>query len=109
VQNKWWLGSAESEAHVADRIQELLAQVRFCPQPSLVLVGHSHYFRELLRHFRAKECRAVDATGVAIDAKDLESKKLTNAGIARCELDWDADAEKPVAEVALLFHTDLIP
>ena len=28
VQNKWWLGSKESEAHVADRIGELLAQVR---------------------------------------------------------------------------------
>ena len=39
VQNKWWLGSKESEAHVVERIAELLAQVRFCPHSSLVLVG----------------------------------------------------------------------
>jgi len=108
VQNKWWLGSKESEAHVADRIGELLAQVRFCPETSLVLVGHSHYFREMVRHFCAEGCVALDAVGTPIAASDLAAKKLSNAGLARCELDWAASEDKPICELRLLFGTELV-
>ena len=83
-------------------------QVRFAPQRSIVLVGHSHYFRELLRHFRSDQCVALDASGFPIESKDLDAKKLSNAGIARVELDFEASEVTPVREFQLLFQTELI-
>ena len=82
--------------------------MRFAPQRSIVLVGHSHYFREMLRHFRSDECVALDASGFPIEPKDLDTKKLSNAGIARVELDFEASEVTPVREFQLLFQTELI-
>ena len=39
-----------SKPMVAERIAELIAQVRFCEAESVILVGHSHFFREMLRN-----------------------------------------------------------
>ena len=109
VQNRWWLGSKEGEAHVADRIQELLAQLRFGSASSVVLVGHSHYFREMVRHFRSEACVALDASGGTIDPAHLDARKLSNAGIARCDFDWDGDEAKPLRQLRLLLGTELVP
>ena len=73
-----------------------------------MLVGHSHYFREMVRHFRSEGCVAADAAGAPIDPKDLDAKKLSNAGIARCVLDWGACEAKPLCDFRLLFETQLV-
>lgn len=105
-----------------------------------MLVGHSHYFREMVRlrpraapsdakfdviaidlswvpafalrrqvrHFCAEGCVALDAVGTPIAASDLAAKKLSNAGLARCELDWAASEDKPICELRLLFGTELV-
>ena len=103
VQNKWWLGSKESIEHVKGRIAELLCQVRFTGANSQVVVGHSHYFRELLKHFAAPHCTLRDANGEPLPTHLMESKKLSNAGVAKCVLDFEADPARPVVEVQLLF------
>ena len=82
----------------------------FSPHQSVVLVGHSHYFREMLRHFRAPGCEAFDTAGEAIRTEDLEKKKLSNAGVAKCTLTFD-DAKAvgtPLTSVELLFETKLV-
>ena len=84
-----------------------LVQVRFRPEERLVLVGHSHYFRELFRHFCAEGCELVDADGSAAKAELLHSKKLSNCGVAKCELDFTAEGA-PVVSVKLLFGTRLV-
>ena len=53
---QWWVGSAESEEAVRARIDDALCQLRFSPESSAVIVGHSHYFREMLRAFCADGC-----------------------------------------------------
>lgn len=108
VQDQWWLGSKESEQAVGQRIDELLAQVRFSPHESIVLVGHSHYFREVCRRCRAKGCDMTDAAGRAISVSDVEAKKLSNGGIARMELDWSGGEATPVTSFRLLFGTKLV-
>jgi len=106
VRNKWWLGSAESEGHVVDRIDDMLNQVHFNTSKSVVLVGHSHYFREVMRHFRAEACALSDSGGESLDPTQLKSKKLSNAGVIKCELDFSQ--AKPLVSVQLLFATSLI-
>ena len=48
------------------------------------------------------------STGFPIEPKDLDTKKLSNAGIARVELDFEASEVTPVREFQLLFQTELI-
>jgi len=108
VQNKWWLGSAESKEAVGERVEDMVEQVRHCPEETIVLVGHSHYFRELLGGFRHESCSLVGADGEAADAADLSSKKLSNAGVAKCEFDFEGSPATPVVSVALLFGTTLV-
>lgn len=108
VQNKWWLGEKEGEKHVEERIAELLYQVRFCSAASIVLVGHSHYFREAFRRFCVDGCQLTDASGGALDAATLCSKKLSNAGIVKCELDFASQPSRPITSVQLLFATRLV-
>jgi len=108
VHTRWWLGSKESSDGVRERVEELLHQVRFDPAPSQVLVGHSHYFREMFRHFAAPDCTLTDGAGHPLPADQMGSKKLSNAGVARCELDFGSHPKAPLVAVQLLFHTQLV-
>ena len=75
--------------HICNHIiAELLVQVRFGAASSQILVGHSHFFRELCRKFRAPHCVLLDAAGEALPVDQLDSKKLSNAGVAKCTLDF---------------------
>ncbi|KAL1504451.1 hypothetical protein AB1Y20_010857 [Prymnesium parvum] len=103
VQHKWWLSIEESKDLVAERINELLSQVRFSNDASMVLVGHSHFFRELLRRSIAEEC---ELRGCSQSMAELLKKKLSNCGVARLQLDFER--EKPVVAVELLFGTTLV-
>ena len=88
----------------------MLEQLRWSTRSSLVLVGHSHYFRELCKKFRAEGCTLHDASGAALPPTDLDSKKLSNAGVAKCTLTFD-DAKAvgtPLTSVELLFETKLV-
>ena len=107
VQNKWWLGSKESSKAVGERIDELLWQVRYAPEEAIVLVGHSHYFREVVRRCRSEGCALTDASGGSISVDDAEAKKLSNGGIARLEFDF-AGGVASLMSMRLLFHTQLV-
>jgi len=100
VQTQWWLGQKEEEAHVVARTDELLAQLRYCEATSIVLVGHSHYFRELFRNFMPETAQSA--------APELLKKKLSNGGMVAVDLNWADQPEKPVASVRLLFDTELV-
>lgn len=106
VQTQWWLGSKEDGSHVVERTAELLSQLRYCEAQSIVLVGHSHYFRELFRQFMPDAVAMSAAQNPYGDA--LRQKKLSNCGIAAVEMDWAAEPDRPVAKVRLLFDTALV-
>ena len=88
------------------------ADLRADPPPpktsSQVLVGHSHYFRELLKHFAAPGCTLADAAGAPLPTDEMGAKKLSNAGVAKCVLDFDRHPDAPVTSVQLLFATQLV-
>ena len=102
-----------------------------------MLVGHSHYFREALKHFRAASCTLAAADGASMDSAQLDHKKLSNAGVIkcgaqlphtpalasalvglfpratspavrRCELDFGSSPEKPIVGAQLVFGTSLV-
>ena len=106
VQMQWWLGSKEAEEQVVERTAELLAQLRYCESTSIVVVGHSHYFRELFRSFM--DASTVQQGSGMPDLQDLQQKKLMNCGVAAVDFDWALGDEKPIRGVRLLFGTELV-
>jgi broad specificity phosphatase PhoE len=111
VMNKWWLGSKESDDAVRDRIEDMLHQLQFTSAQSIVLVGHSHFFRELLRQFRTEGCSYALNDGSKGDPAELKSKKLSNAGIAKLDIDFSDFSsvhKKVVKAVELLFSSELV-
>ena len=82
--------------------------MRYRQETSLILVGHSHFFREMMRHCTTPEVTATDAEGCVLPDGDLHAKKLCNAGIAKCELDFAASPDQPFTGVRLLFNTTLV-
>ena len=80
-----------------------MQQIQYSAAASIVLVGHSHFFRELLR--------ANLSAGVAKSApelaKELASKKLSNCGVACLELDFETGGP-PIVDVQLLAGTRLV-
>lgn len=110
VHDRWWKDSAEAEAHVEERLDDLLAQLYFGDAESVALVGHSHLFRELFRlllgggadgeaaggrgagEAGAGESAVASATGLSdeLELRRLSRLKLCNAGVVRVELEWPA-------------------
>ena len=91
--------------HVKERIAELFHQVRFATPASQVLVGHSHWIRELLR----ANLHASVAAAEPAFAKQLRSRKLSNCGVARLDLDFgEGAAATPIVGVRLLAGTTLV-
>eukprot|EP00966_Prymnesium_polylepis_P154549 3568543-Prymnesium_polylepis.1 len=166
ARNKWWLGSKESGALVAERIDELFAQARrahaalslaasrvahlltrapwpllpgevqhgqldgpgrplallsrgapgMCaarpsssrPPPALPLACVRVACGARAFAVRSEGCTLAAADGTAMDATQLDSKKLSNAGVIRCELDFEASPTKPIVATQLCFATTLI-
>jgi len=107
VRSRWWSAGPEAASGVAgvqQRLSDLMAQIRYSPAETVVLVGHSHLFRELLRS-------RIDASFSGRDpslAASLKSKKLSNCGVARLELDFDAAPETPIVGCRLVAGTEMV-
>ena len=72
-----------------------------------MLVGHSHWIRELFRTNLHPSVADADPTLAA----QLHSRKLSNCGVARLELDFgaqDAASDRSVVGVRLLAGTTLV-
>ena len=88
---------------VNERQEDLLSLVQFSRENSFVLVGHSHYFRALLRRIAIGKWRDNNPEF----AKDLGTCILTNGGVIACDVDFSEAAPRIVA-ASLLFDSGLI-
>jgi len=57
---------------------------------------------------RASSCILSAADGSELNATQLDSKKLSNAGVIRCELDFSVSPDKPITAAQLCFETTLV-
>jgi broad specificity phosphatase PhoE len=97
----------ESEAALIGRIDELWAQIQYSPHSRIALVGHSHFFRFLLRRHLDAGASLLAANGSEADASTLSSQKLSNGGCVRCEVDFGGKSPT-ISSAQLLFDTILI-
>jgi len=105
VRQRWWCTSpAESELEVHQRLAEFVRQIQYASEETIVLVGHSHWIRELLREYLHESVGRRDPEF----AKRLASRKLSNCGVARLAFDFDESDETPITDVQLLCGTGLV-
>lgn len=95
AERRWWNTGVETRRAVRRRIRRLLAKIQASPHQSIVLVGHSHYFRELFRLCLNAGCISEE------QAEVLRREKLGNCDVARCELDFSLGAERVISSVTV--------
>ena len=87
---------------------ELFRQIRYCDEERIVLVGHSHLFREFFRQLLHDDFVAREPELSA----QLRSRKLENCGAACLDLCFDGedsgDAGTPIVDVRLILDTQLV-
>ena len=84
VEGKWWSDSAESQTDFALRMREFLVQLEYLPEAVLVVVGHSHFFREMFRSCLS-EAFAADHPAMV---EELQARVLPNCGMAAVDMDF---------------------
>ena len=99
---QWWtdLTAKDDKESLKLRFRDVFTTLRHDPADkgaAVILVGHSLFFRELVRaHVDAARVTAAAAArlgsteAAAAFAKDLRDKKLDNAACLRLELEWAA-------------------
>eukprot|EP00927_Polykrikos_kofoidii_P071039 TRINITY_DN67376_c0_g1_i1.p1 TRINITY_DN67376_c0_g1~~TRINITY_DN67376_c0_g1_i1.p1 ORF type:complete len:498 (+),score=83.54 TRINITY_DN67376_c0_g1_i1:65-1558(+) len=103
VEEQWWASSSESKEQVHSRVQEFMNQLVYSPHKVVIVVGHSHFFREVFRVCQSsafQSCKPVLAANVS-------RRKLCNCGVARVVLDAGKSPEAPIVDVDLVFGTTL--
>jgi len=73
----------------------------YSPHKTVVVVGHSHWIREIFKKFISPSFREKRPDF----AKEVGSKKLCNCGVAKCEVDASVSPEAPIVDVELVLGT----
>lgn len=107
VQSKWWSTVPEGKEGVSQRMAALVRQIQYSSAEVILLVGHSHFLRELMK----EQLRDNFVSKEPALAAQLKKCKLSNCGIARLDLEFDDDVaigKKVIADVRLLAGTKLV-
>lgn len=104
VESHWWCeGQSESQAHLLERLQEFMLQLLYSPHSSIIVVGHSHFFRAIFNRFLANEFKAQEPDL----AQKITAMKLKNCGVLRLELDPARGLnDGPIVDVKAVLGSD---
>jgi broad specificity phosphatase PhoE len=84
VQDNWWSESnTESSVELAWRLQEFMSQLLYTPHKTAVVVGHSHFFQQVIRAFVNDDMRKNKPDFV----QTICNGKLSSCGVIRLDLD----------------------
>ncbi|KAL1515006.1 hypothetical protein AB1Y20_004077 [Prymnesium parvum] len=99
VSEPWWSDTPESDEQMSVRIATFVNQIKYAPSDTIVVVGHSHFYRSFFHRllhpvFRRKEPELSDR---------LQTTSMANGTLLCLELDFDHEpfACVGVAEIGL--------
>jgi broad specificity phosphatase PhoE len=134
---KWWTEYYDGKEEILRRFEDVFELIRYIPQETIILVGHSLFFQAFFRNYlgdvdgsaldemvvggdddvKEGADEAPDDAEAAVVPKDkkslyamLKKKKLMNAGCAKCIVDFSDDGKKAfqISDVKLCFGTKLV-
>eukprot|EP00929_Paragymnodinium_shiwhaense_P090817 TRINITY_DN50915_c0_g1_i1.p1 TRINITY_DN50915_c0_g1~~TRINITY_DN50915_c0_g1_i1.p1 ORF type:complete len:471 (+),score=82.50 TRINITY_DN50915_c0_g1_i1:113-1525(+) len=105
VEKEWWhRGRRETAEQLEHRLDEFMFQLLYSPHETIVVVGHSHFFRAVFARYLSR-CFHEERPDMA---KELTKKKLQNCGVARLTLDPSAVDDGPIVEADLVLDTKFV-
>lgn len=102
VDARWWSTRPESRRDLINRLGEIMSQILHSPLTDLVLVTHSHFFRDLLCRYMSSSAEVRGA-----NAKDLRKRKLCNCGVAAVDIDFGRPRKELITRVSLMLGSTL--
>ena len=114
--NRWWTAAASADSHqcVLDRQHDMLRKLMFADEQTIVVVGHSLFFRKLFETFipaTAASAKATDKSKNRRDdaaLKEFGDFKMENAAVVQCAMDFTGGLESCITDAKLLFGTKLM-
>lgn len=90
MEDQWWTSVYESGDKVDSRLTAFVRQLRLSPHRRLIVVGHSHFFQALFKHYLHSEAlkRRPELCG------RLQAEVLPNCGVLAAFFDWDVCARE---------------
>lgn len=95
TEDAWW--GPEGRAAVSDRLQSFVNRLQTSDDGTIIVVGHSLFFRTVFDNFASSSSKRKDAT-----VAHLSKKKLKNAAIAKVTFNC-SDARFPIIAAELVF------
>lgn len=103
VQEEWWcISQSDSKEELEGRLNDFMSQLLYTPHRTVVVVGHSHFFRAVLQNFLSKD--------LPPDVyQNFTKNKIDNCGVLRLELDPSRDLEQhPIVSVDLVLGSKML-
>lgn len=99
----WWssVSSYDSDAEIHRRIRCLWDVLKYHPAKAAILVGHSLFFRELVRISLSEAF--CSAPGSESFASDLHAYKICNAGVLYIEVEFPVSGGATITDAKLIF------
>jgi len=105
VTDQWWTVMTDTRAALDARVASLLEEIRNSPYESVILVGHSLFFKHLMGEYQHPAFRAEDPLYASI----FQNSKLENCGMAALELDFSVqDINHVVRNITMMFGSKTI-
>lgn len=101
VQEPWWATSGESKDQVALRSDEFMKQLLNSPHKRIIVVGHSHFFRELFKNHQNESFKEAKPELAATISQEV----IQNCGVVKVLLDTSA-VEAPIVDMEFVFGSD---
>lgn len=79
AQEEWWADGVESDKNLEARLHEFLDQIQHAPQSRIVVVAHSHLFRNIFKRF-LHPCFCLRAPDVALRLQTTSIPNGTGEG-----------------------------
>jgi len=104
VEHTWWSEDPDTDIDIKERLEALFLELNSNgPDSSTVLVGHSHYFRNLFQMFMPRlEC----FSSVEVVAS-LQMNLIPCCGVVGMKVEWQGEMPPKITEVTPLLDTVL--
>lgn len=106
AEEEWWCPeNSDSKKELGHRLDDFISQLLYTPHRTAVVVGHSHFFREVYRKFLSAEW---ERSNVKF-SKELKQGKMDNCGVVRVELDAARElSDGPIVSAELVLGSKQI-
>lgn len=108
----WWtpLEVNENKKEISERFADVWSFLRYAtPAETIILVGHSHFFRFMMKEYMSQEFREREPEWT----KELSECKLDNAACMKIRVTWDPNVSSPmdppkIETAQLVFDSQLV-